>query len=109
MRRLTASVVLCAALSFAGAASADVLLIDRVEAQSRTRLPAQGMRMADVEAHFGTPSEKLDPRGGQKRDWPAINRWVYPGFTVYFERERVVSAVLNQASPNETGPRPAIR
>ncbi|PJJ99383.1 hypothetical protein CO641_07415 [Lysobacteraceae bacterium NML91-0213] len=101
--------VSCLLLLMAGSASADVLLIERVQAQSRVALPTQGMRMAEVEARYGAPAERLDPRGGQKRDWPTINRWVYPGFTVYFERDRVVNAVLNKAAANEIGPRPAIR
>lgn len=100
---------LLASLSIAGSASADTLLVDRTRQESVARLPARGMSMAQVEARFGTPSEKLDPRGGQKRQWPTINRWSYPTFTVYFERTRVVDAVLNQATANETGPKPAIR
>ena len=89
-----------ALLALAGQASADVLLIERVEAQSQVALPERGLSMAQVEQRFGAPSERLDPRGGQKGDWPTINRWVYPQFTVYFERERVINAVLNQAAPN---------
>ncbi|NLG59858.1 MAG: hypothetical protein GX538_06820 [Gammaproteobacteria bacterium] len=98
-----------ALLALAGQASADVLLIERVEAQSQVALPERGLSMAQVEQRFGAPSERLDPRGGQKGDWPTINRWVYPQFTVYFERDRVINAVLNQAAPNEVGPKPAIR
>lgn len=98
-----------ALLAVAGSASADVLLIERVEAQSQVALPDRGLSMAQVEQRFGAPSERLDARGGQKSDWPTINRWVYPQFTVYFERDRVINAVLNQARPNEVGPRPAIR
>ncbi|MGY0559543.1 MULTISPECIES: hypothetical protein [unclassified Luteimonas] len=93
----------------AGSASADVLLIERVEAQSQVALPARGLSMAQVEQQFGSPGERLDARGGQKSQWPTIHRWVYPQFTVYFERDRVVNAVLNQATANETGPKPAIR
>jgi hypothetical protein len=74
-----------------------------------TAHPARGLSMGEVEARFGTPQQKLEPRGGQKRQWPTINRWVYPQFTVYFERDRVIDAVLNQANATETGPRPAIR
>lgn len=96
-------------LALTGTASADVLLIERVEAQTQVALPERGMSMHQVEQRFGQPSERLDTRGGQKSQWPAINRWVYPQFTVYFERDRVVNAVLNQATPNETGPKPAIR
>jgi hypothetical protein len=96
-------------LACAGTASADTLLIDRVQQDAGAAMPARGMSMADVEARFGAPGERLDPRGGQKAQWPTINRWVYPAFTVYFEKNRVVDAVANQATPGETGPKPAIR
>ena len=86
----------------------DTLLVERVQ-EEPANLPRRGMSMAQVEAGFGAPSDRLDPRGGQKRAWPTINRWTYPAFTVYFERDRVIDAVLNQASASETGPRPAIR
>lgn len=110
-RRVSSLLVLPAAalLAAAGPASADVLLIERVQAQSQVALPDRGMSMAQVEQRFGAPGERLDARGGQKSDWPTINRWVYPQFTVYFERDRVINAVLNQAAPNEIGPKPAIR
>ena len=88
-------------------ARADTLLIQRVPAPYAA--PTRGMSMAEVETRFGTPSERLDPRGGQKRQWPTINRWVYPDFTVYFERSRVIDVVVNRASPGETGPKPPIR
>lgn len=98
-----------ALLATAGSAGADTLLIDRVQQQAGTAMPTRGMSMSDVEARFGAPSERMDPRGGQKRQWPTINRWVYPGFTVYFEKSRVIDAVANQATAGETGPKPAIR
>ena len=87
----------------------DTLLIERVAEESGMTLPARGMSMQDVEARFGAPADKLDPRGGQKRQWPTINRWTYPTFTVYFEKSRVIDAVANKADPNEVGPKPAIR
>lgn len=96
-------------LAFAAPASADTLLVDRAQAKSQVQLPARGASAAQVEARFGAPAQRLEPRGGQKRQWPTIHRWVYPGFTVYFERDRVIDAVLNQASATETGPKPAIR
>lgn len=95
-------------LASAPAVLADTLLIERSQAAT-VPMPARGMTMQQVEARFGAPSSKLDPRGGQKRQWPTINRWSYPQFTVYFERDRVIDAVLNQASPQEIGPKPAIR
>ena len=107
--RLLPCLALSALLCAAGSASADTLLVDRAQAKSQVVLPARGQSTAQVEARFGAPAQKLDPRGGQKRQWPTINRWVYPQFTVYFERDRVIDAVLNQADATETGPKPAFR
>jgi hypothetical protein len=90
------------------AAFADTLLIERTQA-APVPMPTRGMTMQQVEARFGAPSSRLDPRGGQKRQWPTIHRWAYPQFTVYFENSRVIDAVVNQASPQEVGPKPAIR
>jgi hypothetical protein len=91
------------------ATQGDVLLVDRVRQENSAVLPARGMTMAQVQARYGAPADRLDPRGGQKRAWPTINRWRYPAFTVYFERSRVIDAVANQASADEIGPKPAIR
>ena len=108
MNRLrTAS--LLALFVLAGTASAETLLIDRVQQENKAALPTRGMTMAQVEARFGAPANRLDPRGGQKRQWPTINRWSYPGFTVYFEKNKVIDAVANKADETEIGPKPAIR
>lgn len=109
MSRLISLLSLAVLLAFAGAVSAETLLVDRVQHEPRTQMPARGMSMAQVEARFGAPTGKLDPRGGQKHQWPTINRWVYPAFTVYFEKNRVIDAVANKAAANEVGPKPAIR
>ena len=83
----------------------DTLLIERVR-EEPGNLPSRGMSMAQVEAKFGAPTDRLDPRGGQKRQWPTINRWTYPAFTVYFERSKVIDVVMTKADPNEIGPKP---
>ncbi len=83
----------------------DTLLIERVM-EEPGNIPGRGMSMAQVEARFGTPRERLDPRGGQKRDWPTINRWVYPAFIVYFERTKVIDVVMSKTDPYEIGPKP---
>lgn len=98
-----------AALIASAPVAADTLLVDRTKQSAGVGMPARGMSMADVEASFGAPSERMDPRGGQKRQWPTINRWVYPTFTVYFERNRVIDTVANRATASEIGPKPAIR
>ena len=100
---------LIAVLAAAPAAQADTLLIERAQEKPAQAIPARGQSMAEVEARFGAPSERMDPRGGQKRQWPTINRWVYPAFTVYFEKQRVIDVVARQASPDEVGPKPPIR
>ncbi|MCD7097220.1 hypothetical protein [Stenotrophomonas sp. MMGLT7] len=87
------------------AASAETLLVQRVK-ERPAAVPARGLSMAEVESRFGAPQQKLDPRGGQKRQWPAIDRWVYPEFTVYFERQKVIDVVANQAHAGEIGPKP---
>ena len=83
----------------------DTLLIERLQ-QEPVNLPRRGMSMAQVEARFGAPSERLDPRGGQKNAWPTINRWTYPTFVVYFERTKVIDVVMSKADQNEIGPKP---
>ena len=97
------------ALAAAPIAHADTLLVDRVQQESGIPKPARGMSMADVERTFGAPQSRMDPRGGQKRQWPTINRWVYPEFTVFFEKDKVIDVVARQASAGEAGPKPAIR
>ena len=90
-------------------AMADTLLIERAQEKPAGALPARGESMGQVQARFGAPHERLEPRGGQKRQWPTINRWVYPAFTVYFEKQRVIDVVANQAGPDEIGPKPPVR
>ncbi|WP_269790770.1 hypothetical protein [Stenotrophomonas sp. Iso1] len=109
MKQMLKTLTLITALVAASAATADTLLIERAQEKPAGALPARGETASQVEARFGAPQERLDPRGGQKRQWPTINRWVYPAFTVYFEKQRVIDVVANQAAPNEIGPKPPIR
>jgi hypothetical protein len=102
-------VPMVALLAFAGAVSAETLLVDRVQQESKATMPTRGMSMAQVEARFGAPADRLDPRGGQKHQWPTINRWSYAAFTVYFEKNKVIDAVANHADADEIGPKPPIR
>lgn len=95
------------ALALPAAASAETLLIDRVGAEKS--LPTRGLSMADIEARFGAPMDRMEPKGGQHPQWPVINRWVYPEFTVYFEKSHVIDVVARKASPVETGPKPPVR
>ena len=107
MKHLLCKTSLAVALLGAmGVANADTLLIQRVQ-QETANMPKRGATTAQVQARFGAPSQQLAARGGQRRAWPAITRWVYPSFVVYFEHGRVIDAVATQATPDEIGPKPA--
>jgi len=108
MKRHLTTLPLLALLACASA-HADTLLIDRSQEKPATALPVRGQSMQRVQSQFGDPGERLEPRGGQKRQWPTINRWVYPQFTVYFEKQKVIDVVANKADANEIGPKPPIR
>jgi hypothetical protein len=107
MSRLSRA-TLFVALLVSGSLQAETLLVERVR-EEPTALPGRGMSMADVQARYGQPTDRLEPRGGQKRQWPTIHRWAYPAFTVYFERSRVIDVVANRAGADEIGPKPPIR
>ncbi|HEY0309888.1 MAG TPA: hypothetical protein VGC43_01945 [Luteimonas sp.] len=100
--RLILPLLLCA---FGATAHADTLLVERVQQSEAALMPARGMSMAQVQARYGAPAARLEPRGGQKAAWPVIHRWTYPAFTVYFEKDKVIDAVQNPL-PGE-GPVPA--
>ena len=109
MRHLPVVIIAAALFAAAPQTQADKLLIERVNQEAGMALPARGMRMAEVERRFGAPTQRLDPRGGQKRQWPSIHRWTCPNFVVYFEKDRVIDAVAIRAGNNEVGPKPPIR
>lgn len=92
---LAAAVVLALGLSSAPSpVHADTLKM-QVRREHGQPMPTRGMSMAQVEKRFGAPREKLPTRGGGSRYQPPINRWVYPGYVVYFERSTVIHSVLD--------------
>jgi hypothetical protein len=54
--------------------------------------PARGALMKTVEKQFGAPAEK-HPTVGK----PPITRWDYPGFSVFFEGDRVIDTVATSS------------
>lgn len=54
-------------------------------------MPVRGMHKDQVRAKFGQPKETLPPVGD-----PPITRWVYDGYTVYFEYSYVIQSVANR-------------
>ena len=53
--------------------------------------PMRGTTQAQVESKFGSPVSKKAAVGD-----PPISRWEYQDFTVYFEYDRVIHAVLKR-------------
>jgi len=89
------------AISLAAAASAYADTFDvrkNAERGTRSDLPQRGMSMAQVERRYGAPVDKMPTAGGDAPRHPPINRWRYNGYTVYFERERVIHAVVDSAA-----------
>lgn len=94
---LASMLVLAAAAMFVPTAHADTLQTNatQVSTTSRMAVPQRGMSMTQVAHRFGAPVEKLPPAGGDSPRHPVINRWRYNGYTVYFERNRVICSVQN--------------
>ncbi|MFN3712895.1 MAG: hypothetical protein ACK4SX_04475 [Alcanivoracaceae bacterium] len=57
-------------------------------AAASDRLPDRGMTQDSVRKQFGTPKRQVAPVGT-----PPISRWIYDGFTVYFEGNVSIHAV----------------
>ena len=72
---------------------ADVLVIEHVQQSTGQDKPRNGLTMAEVESRYGAPREKR-PAVGE----PPITQWVYEGYVVYFEHERVIHAVTRRAT-----------
>lgn len=89
MKLRPVALALCA-LAFAGAASAETVVVnEQVQVRESTiPRPDRGMTMKAVEAKFGAPSSRHDAVGR-----PPITRWDYAGFSVFFEHDRVIHSV----------------
>jgi hypothetical protein len=83
-------IVLACLLAPAGAAVAETLVVDdQVQLRSSAvERPNRGATMKAVENKFGQPNQRHATVGQ-----PPITRWDYPGFSVFFEKDRVIHAV----------------
>ncbi|ROH92018.1 phosphodiesterase [Stagnimonas aquatica] len=81
-------------------AGADVLdLPAPTETAPHIDKPAKGSTMSAVERQYGQPLKKHPAVGGGRPQQPPITRWDYPGFTVFFEHQHVVDAVIPGQPP----------
>ncbi len=72
-------------------AATDPIAVGEQNKQSMEK-PRTGQSMDSVREHFGTPVREV-PAIGE----PPITRWVYNGFTVYFEHDRVIHSVAHRS------------
>ncbi len=94
--KVRAVILLLSATLIAGTALAETVVVDgkvAVEPSSIPR-PSRGMRMTTVERQFGEPATRHAAVGQ-----PPITRWDYAGFSVFFERDRVIDAVVTGDHP----------
>jgi hypothetical protein len=83
-----------------GASAETILVGDQVSvASASVALPARGSTQATVEAKFGAPVERHATVGK-----PPITRWDYAGFSVFFERDRVIHAVATSPAAPAAAP-----
>ena len=86
----TLKIALALAALWGSLASAETIVIDdqvQLVPSTITR-PGRGLTMTAVEAKFGAPQSRHDAVGA-----PPITRWDYAGFSVCFEKDRVIDAV----------------
>jgi len=89
-----------AALLLPLAAQADLLVIPEGAAPTTPiDKPDKGMSMSQVVAKYGQPTAKHGTVGGASKFQPPITRWDYPAFSVVFERDHVIDAVVPEQPP----------
>jgi hypothetical protein len=80
---------LCALTGSAATVAETIVVDDQVKVrESAVERPERGMSMGTVEKRFGAPASRHATVGQ-----PPITRWDYAGFSVFFERDRVIHAV----------------
>jgi len=81
---------------YTSALHAEVLLIEAiagepVNSSEGLMRPSRGMTMDRVRKKFGDPSNESAAVGE-----PPITSWEYPGYTVYFEYQHVLTSVVHR-------------
>jgi hypothetical protein len=73
-----------------GCATETIVVNDQVQVrETQLDRPKRGSTMGEVEKHFGAPVTRHATVGK-----PPITRWDYSGFSVFFEHDRVIHAVV---------------
>lgn len=80
-------------ISLSANVSAEEIMMPAAEVETEefsVQLPGRGMTMEMVQNKFGEALEK-----GETVGTPPITKWNYKNFSVYFESEYVIHAVVN--------------
>ena len=95
---LFGSITTVATLSLPTLTQADQVTVPVGQQASRGAmpLPTHGMTQMQVEERFGAPEQRRAAVGD-----PPISRWEYADYVVYFERDRVLRAVV-KSDPGTT-------
>jgi outer membrane protein assembly factor BamE (lipoprotein component of BamABCDE complex) len=82
--------LLCGCATAAVAVAETIVVNDQVQVrETQLDRPKRGSTMGEVEKHFGAPVTRHATVGK-----PPITRWDYGGFSVFFEHDRVIHAVV---------------
>ena len=91
MHKLRLLTTLGLAIGLMASVNADTLKTSGISAGEDGSRPVRGTTQTQVEAKYGSPVTKMAAVGD-----PPISRWEYPDFTVYFEYDRVIHAVIKR-------------
>jgi hypothetical protein len=95
--------VLCGCALVSAAVAETLVVNDEVQVrQSQLDRPKRGLTMDQVEKQFGAPPTRHPAVGGSSQAQPPITRWDYNGFSVFFERDRVIDSVVTGSSVAST-------
>jgi hypothetical protein len=91
--------LLCGCALASAAVAETIVVDDQVQVrESQLERPKRGVSMDQVEKRFGAPVTRHATVGGSSQQQPPITRWDYNGFSVFFERDRVIDSVVTGSS-----------
>lgn len=98
MRHLPPAFGLLLIVSLPLAGRADLLAVPVAPpAAASLALPQRGDSQQGVLARYGEPQRRHPQVGGSSPAQPPITRWDYDRFSVFFEHQRVIDAVVPDA------------
>ncbi|MCK5325032.1 MAG: hypothetical protein KAJ57_03455 [Woeseiaceae bacterium] len=91
MHKLRIFTIVAMAIGLMAGANAETVQTSTISAGEDGSRPMRGTTQAQVESKYGSPVSKKAAVGE-----PPISSWEYQDFTVYFEYDRVIHAVLRR-------------